>query len=97
VAGGAALHFLYEAVPNPLTALISPINESVWEHLKLLFWPMLLTAFWLSQNTSDRLCAVERDLCCGADHAAVSAGSLLSAAMRLRRGQPAGSISGCMP
>lgn len=54
VAGGAALHFLYDAVPNPLTALISPINESVWEHLKLLFWPMLLTAVWLTQNTPER-------------------------------------------
>ena len=53
-AAGSALHFLYDAVPNPLTALISPVNESVWEHLKLLFWPMLLTGFWLARGTQDR-------------------------------------------
>ena len=50
---GAALHFLYDAAPNPLTALVSPVNESVWEHLKLLFWPMLLTAFWLARSAPD--------------------------------------------
>lgn len=54
IAGGAALHFLYGALPNPLTALVSPVNESAWEHLKLLFWPMLLTGFWLARGTPDR-------------------------------------------
>lgn len=44
---GAAWHFLYELVPCPLTALLAPVNESVWEHLKLLFYPPLLCAlFW---------------------------------------------------
>ena len=51
---GAALHFLYDAWPNPLTALVSPVNESVWEHLKLLFWPMLAAGFWLSRGAKDR-------------------------------------------
>lgn len=36
VLGGAALHFLYDVWPNPLTAVLAPVNESVWEHLKLL-------------------------------------------------------------
>lgn len=45
---GSALHFLYDALPNPLTALISPVNESVWEHLKLLFFPTLAAALVLS-------------------------------------------------
>lgn len=45
---GTALHFLYDLFPTPLTALISPINESVWEHLKLLFWPMVVGAAVLS-------------------------------------------------
>ena len=43
---GTALHFLYDWLPNPLTALVSPVSESVWEHLKLLFWPYLGAA-WL--------------------------------------------------
>ena len=54
ILGGSALHFLYDAAPNPLTALVSPVNESVWEHLKLLFWPMLLTAVFLARGTDDR-------------------------------------------
>lgn len=44
IAAGTALHFLYSLLPNPLTALIAPVNESVWEHLKLLFWPALAAA-----------------------------------------------------
>ena len=52
--GGAALHFLYDLLPGPLTALFSPINESVWEHLKLLFWPMLLGAVYLSRRSRNR-------------------------------------------
>lgn len=51
--GGAALHFLYTLLPNPLTALIAPINESVWEHLKLLYTPTLLAACVLSRRTQE--------------------------------------------
>ena len=29
---GACLHFLYALLPNPVTALFSPVNESLWEH-----------------------------------------------------------------
>ncbi len=45
---GTAWHFLYTALPCSLTALLAPINESVWEHLKLLFFPPLLVALILS-------------------------------------------------
>lgn len=41
---GCGLHFLYEWLPHALTALFSPVNESPWEHLKLLFWPTLLAS-----------------------------------------------------
>ena len=30
ILAGAGLHFLWQALPNPLFALISPVNESVW-------------------------------------------------------------------
>ena len=30
ILAGAGLHFLWQALPNPLLALISPVNESVW-------------------------------------------------------------------
>lgn len=42
---GFLAHFLYDfSGKNPITALITPVNESVWEHLKLLFFPYLLTS-----------------------------------------------------
>ncbi len=50
---GSALHFLYVVLPNPLTAFISPINESVWEHLKLLYAPFLVCGFVLNRKAAD--------------------------------------------
>lgn len=50
---GVLLHFLYIWLPNPLTALIAPVNESVWEHLKLLFWPYLAAAWLLVRWEAD--------------------------------------------
>ena len=42
---GTLLHFLYEWLGEPLlVAPFSGVNESTWEHMKLLFWPMLLFA-----------------------------------------------------
>lgn len=48
---GSGLHFLYDWWPNSLSALISPVNESVWEHFKLLFWPTLAASFFLARRT----------------------------------------------
>ena len=45
---GTLLHFVYGWFPNALTSLFSPVNESLWEHGKLLFWPYLLAALWLT-------------------------------------------------
>lgn len=56
---GTGLHFLYEWLPNPVTALLSPINESLWEHIKLIYWPYLAAALWLNRGrrvVSDRGC-----------------------------------------
>jgi hypothetical protein len=40
---GTALHFTFDfSGKNPLVGSFSAINESVWEHLKLPFWPSLL-------------------------------------------------------
>ncbi|MGI6498480.1 MAG: DUF6512 family protein [Oscillospiraceae bacterium] len=44
---GVGLHFLYSFFPNPVTALFSPVRESVWEHVKLVYWSYLLVAFFL--------------------------------------------------
>lgn len=50
---GTLLHFGYAVLPSPLTALICPINESVWEHLKLFFWPTLAVGFFLHYKKAD--------------------------------------------
>ena len=42
---GTLLHFTYNFFnQNPFVAIFSSINESVWEHLKLIYFPMLITA-----------------------------------------------------
>ena len=43
--GGTILHFLYNWTGGSI--LVSPfsgVNESTWEHMKLLFWPLALFA-----------------------------------------------------
>ena len=42
---GTLLHFLFDWTGgNILAAVFSAVNESIWEHMKLLFYPMLLFA-----------------------------------------------------
>ena len=42
---GVFFHFLYDITnQNIIVALFSPVNESVWEHIKLVFFPMLIFA-----------------------------------------------------
>ena len=43
--GGTVLHFLYDWTGGSI--LVSPfsgVNESTWEHMKLLFWPLFVFA-----------------------------------------------------
>lgn len=55
---GTALHFLFDWTGgSAVAALFSAVNESIWEHLKLLFYPMVLFAlmeyrFWGRQVES---------------------------------------------
>lgn len=40
---GVLLHFLFDMTnQNVIVALFSAVNESIWEHMKLLFYPMFL-------------------------------------------------------
>ena len=42
---GTVLHFLYDWLGGAVwIAPLSGVNESTWEHMKLLFWPMFLYA-----------------------------------------------------
>lgn len=46
---GTLLHFVYDwSGQGVLAALISPVNESIWEHMKLLYYPMVV--FSLVEN-----------------------------------------------
>lgn len=35
-------HFLYDWFPNPIFSIFLPVNESIWEHMKMLFTTILL-------------------------------------------------------
>lgn len=48
--GGVLLHFLYDWWPNAVTALFSPVKESLWEHVKIVYWPYLAAALLLNRG-----------------------------------------------
>lgn len=53
--GGTLLHFLYDWLGEAVwVALFSGVNESTWEHMKLLFWPMFIYAIVQSFFFRDR-------------------------------------------
>ena len=67
---GTLLHFLFDwSGGSWAAALIAPVNESVWEHLKLLVFPMV--AFALAQSRwsgiDPRKVLARKGAGCGAD------------------------------
>ena len=53
--GGPILHFLYDWLDNsPFVAPFSSVNESTWEHMKLLFFPMFIYAIFQSFLFKDK-------------------------------------------
>ena len=34
-------HFMYEWIPNNIFSILFPVNESIWEHMKLIITPTL--------------------------------------------------------
>ena len=48
---GTISHFVYDwSNQNMLVGFFFPVNESTWEHMKLVFFPMLLFAFYANRN-----------------------------------------------
>lgn len=37
------LHFLYDKFPCFITSIIAPVNESIWEHMKIIFTSILFS------------------------------------------------------
>ena len=35
-------HFMYKWIPNSMFSIIFPVNESIWEHMKLIGTPVLI-------------------------------------------------------
>ena len=52
---GTAMHFAYNVLPIPLVGLLAPVSESVWEHLKLLYWPFLVASALVARRKADPL------------------------------------------
>lgn len=66
---GTILHFLYEWLGEAKwIAVFSGINESTWEHMKLLFWPMFLFAIvqhYFFRDRNDFWCVKLRGILLG--------------------------------
>lgn len=59
---GTLLHFTFEwSNDNSLVGIFSAVNESTWEHLKLLFFPMLISTiigyFYKGKHIPNYLCS----------------------------------------
>lgn len=61
--GGSLLHFAYEwSGYSPLVAMVSAANESVWEHLKLGFWSLVLYSsfeYWCIKDKANNYFAAK--------------------------------------
>jgi hypothetical protein len=66
---GTILHFLYDLLGKPTwVAPFSGVNESTWEHIKLLFWPMVIYAIFerfLFKERDDFWCVKLRGILLG--------------------------------
>ena len=69
LAAGALLHFTYQWFGGIFWAAVGGVNESTWEHLKLLFFPTLLYMLaekaWLEERYPGRFCENLRGLWAG--------------------------------
>ena len=53
---GAILHFTYDFTnSNPIVGIFSAVNESTWEHLKLVYFPMIISIIIGNLYTNGRV------------------------------------------
>lgn len=67
---GVLLHFTYEwSGENTFVGFFSAVNESTWEHLKLIFFPMLLTTvigyFYIGKENEKYICGRVKGILAG--------------------------------
>lgn len=66
VVTGSFAHFLYDWTGNNfIIGLFTPINESIWEHMKLLFFPMLIYSFPAAYKLKSDYPCIAPALCLG--------------------------------
>lgn len=63
---GTLSHFFYDlSNQNFIVGFFSPINESTWEHMKLVFFPMLLFSFFAISKIKDNYPCITSSLLSG--------------------------------
>lgn len=63
---GTISHFVYEWTGNnSIIGLFFPVNESTWEHMKLIFFPMLLYSLFMNKKLKHSLPCVTSALYSG--------------------------------
>ncbi len=62
---GTLAHFLYDWTDNDIVGMFTPVNESIWEHMKLLFFPMLLYSIFLIFKFKGTYPCIASSLCFG--------------------------------
>lgn len=63
---GTLSHFLYDwSGNNYIVGFFTPVNESIWEHMKMLFFPMLLYSLFIIFNFKGTYTCITSSLCFG--------------------------------
>ncbi len=62
---GTLLHGLFDLWPSILTEFVAPVNESIWEHVKIVFWPLLVGLTMLYEKGKWGGALLSVFLCCG--------------------------------
>jgi hypothetical protein len=63
---GTLAHFVYGwSGDNFIVGLFAPVNESTWEHMKLVFFPMLIYTAFVENKLSEEYPCILESLCVG--------------------------------
>lgn len=66
IIAGTIAHFVYQWTGGSfLAGLFFPVNESIWEHMKLIYFPMLLYGGYMNHRLKEKYPAVTSALCLG--------------------------------
>lgn len=55
-------HFMYDWFPCVLTSIFFSVNESIWEHMKIIFYVLLIGSILEKKNNNYYLCLMVKPL-----------------------------------